>query len=268
MFAPVFAALLALSDSPSPEPSPSPTPPAQTENRVSDAEKREHTPVAQAVIVPTKSAEQATHQRDNRDDKSSPDNSFKWGMLFTAVIAVSAVVGAIYHIHQVVIARRQWRATQESAAAAIQSAQTQRISNRARVVIEKLCFEDVGDDKVVRYEVRNIGKTIAHIYERLDTVQMIDSPLPDRPPALESVAPTKEPFDLAPDRGDVSFGGGILPKSGLNTAKFVEGKAEFYARGVIKYRDDFGEWTTPYTWQHRRNGPAFPVRKAGYNEAT
>lgn len=269
MFTPVFAVLLALSESPSPEPSPSPTPPAQTENRESDAEKRESTPVAQPVVTPTQHGGDAKQKRDNRDDKTSPDDGFKWGMFFTAVGAAVGIVGVTVRIIQVVIARRQLLATQESAAAAVQSAQTQRSSNRADVIVETLVFTDVGDNKGVFYRVRNIGKTSAYIYERLDTVQMIDNPLPDGPPVLEGVPLNKDYFDLATDRNDVTFIGGAFEKSGLDAANFAAKTAEIYAFGVIKYRDNLGtEGTTEYAWQYRRNGPAFLVQQAGYNRRT
>jgi|GEM_PF-6434756 len=271
MFAPVFAVLLALSESPSPEPPPTPTPEAEIQHQIGDEEKRESTPVAQPVVVPTQNAGEAKHQRDNRDDKSSPDRTFKfdWGFLFAAVVAFAALATLITRIHQAVIARRQLRATQESAAAAVQTAQTNRISNRAKVVVESLRFVDVGDNNRAFYKVRNIGKAMAHIYERLDTVQMIAKPLPDGPPVLEGVPLNTDYFDLATDRDDVNFGGGMFATSDLDAANFTAETAEVYAFGVIKYRDDFGtEGTTEYAWQYRRNGPAFLVQQAGYNRST
>lgn len=269
MFSLLFAVLLALPESP--QPPPTPTPEAQIQHQIRDEEKSESTPVAQPVVVPTRSGEKAKPSRDNRDDESANDRNVKspidWKFVFAFVIALGAVVQIFAVFYQGHITRAQLRATQKSADAATQSTQNIRIFNRAKVIIDELRFQDVGVSIRAFYKVRNIGKTTAYIYERIDTVQIIDNPLPDIPPALDWI-PNKEPFDLAPDRDDVNFGGGAFEKLFLKNDKFLDGKAELYALGVIKYRDDFGsEWETRYAWQYRRTGPAFVVNKAGYNAA-
>lgn len=268
MFAPVFAVLLALSESPSPPPPPTPTPEREVKQEQGTAKAPESKPSEHPTLGPSEHGKSAKRKSYNAGNKS-PTN---WPLVFAGVIAFGALVQMIAVVVQGFITRAQLRATQTSADATLQNAQNTRVLNRAEVVVEVLRFVDVGDNKTAFYKVRNIGKTSAYVYERIDMVQMIDNPLPDGPPNLKGIAPTNETSHLTPDPDDVhkrQFGGAMFAKTDLDTAKFAGEQSEIYAFGVIKYRDDFGsERTTSYAWKYRRNGPATLVTQAGYNLRT